>query len=58
MIYSKISIMLSALIIILYLAASGVAKTTDRDNTESTEFSQDMEVENSNSCFTLFLNNF
>ncbi len=33
--------------ILLYLAASGAAKSTDRQDTESTDFGQDIEVVNS-----------
>lgn len=33
--------------ILLYLAASGAAKSTDRDETEPTELVQDIEVVNS-----------
>ncbi len=40
---SKISAMISVAII-LYLAASGVAKSTDRYDTESTDFDQDIQV--------------
>nr|CAH0110158.1 unnamed protein product [Daphnia galeata] len=40
---SKISAMISVAII-LYLAASGVAKSTDRYDTESTDFDQDIQL--------------
>jgi hypothetical protein len=40
---SKISAMVSVAII-LYLAACGEAKSTDRDDTESIDFGQDIEV--------------